>query len=481
MAWVRRVRTASGATAVQIAEYVDGRRRIRAHVGSAHTEAELGLLMEQARGLLADRAQGEFDLGVEPRPAKAHLVPAYAGATLFAEQGEPVEPVRVGAPLVLGTSSRLLFDALAGVYDDLGFGAVGDAVFRGPGDRPDRGADLDPGHRPGAGRPGPAAGQRARRCAAPWTVRSTGATATRSQRHASTTPRAPAMSRWCLYDVTTLYFEAEKEDDLRKVGYSKERRVDPQIVVGLLVDRNGFPLEIGCYEGNKAETDHDRADRAGVPGPARPGRHGRGRRRRDAARRRTWRALDEAGLRFIVGSRATKAPIDLASHFRWHGEAFTDGQIIDTITPRTGRRSEATTPRWRPNRCGTPPRIPARGGRSGPTPASAPSATARPSPRRRSGPAPSSIGEKAARTPRFVKTTSGTRALDQASLDARPPPGRAEGLRHQHRTRRAHARRRGHLQLPRPVARRASFRMTKTDLRARPMFVRTNATRSRPT
>ncbi len=49
-----------------------------------------------------------------------------------------------------------------------------------------------------------------------------------------------------LYDVTTLYFEAEHEDALRKVGYSKERRVDPQVVVGLLVDRNGFPLEIGC-------------------------------------------------------------------------------------------------------------------------------------------------------------------------------------------------------------------------------------------
>ncbi|EFU80836.1 hypothetical protein [Mobiluncus curtisii] len=64
-----------------------------------------------------------------------------------------------------------------------------------------------------------------------------------------------------LYDVTTLYFEAEREDEdsgvnqgLRKVGYSKERRVDPQIVVGLLVDRGGFPLEIGCFEGNKAET-----------------------------------------------------------------------------------------------------------------------------------------------------------------------------------------------------------------------------------
>lgn len=58
----------------------------------------------------------------------------------------------------------------------------------------------------------------------------------------------------CLYDVTTLYFEAEKEDDLRKVGFSKERRVDPQVVVGLLVDRAGFPLEIGCFEGNRAET-----------------------------------------------------------------------------------------------------------------------------------------------------------------------------------------------------------------------------------
>lgn len=37
--------------------------------------------------------------------------------------------------------------------------------------------------------------------------------------------------------------------------------MDPQIVVvGLLVDRNGFPLEIGCFEGNKAEKLTIRAD-----------------------------------------------------------------------------------------------------------------------------------------------------------------------------------------------------------------------------
>jgi hypothetical protein len=45
-------------------------------------------------------------------------------------------------------------------------------------------------------------------------------------------------------------------------------------------------------------------------------------------------ALDEAGLGFIVGSRSVKAPIDLASHFHWNGDVFTDGQIIDTVTPR---------------------------------------------------------------------------------------------------------------------------------------------------
>ena len=54
--------------------------------------------------------------------------------------------------------------------------------------------------------------------------------------------------------VTLLYFEAEREDDLRRVGYSKERRVDPQVIVGLLVDRGGFPLQVGCWEGNRAET-----------------------------------------------------------------------------------------------------------------------------------------------------------------------------------------------------------------------------------
>nr|WP_277925395.1 IS1634 family transposase [Sediminivirga luteola] len=149
-----------------------------------------------------------------------------------------------------------------------------------------------------------------------------------------------------MYDVTTLYFEAEKEDDLRRVGYSKERRIDPQIVVGLLVDRTGFPLEIGCFEGNKAETltilpvirsfqaRHGIEDMvvvadAGMLSGA------------------NLRELDETGFGFIVGARQTKAPLDLESHYRWHGEAFTDGQIIDTLTPKHARARPENDPRHR--------------------------------------------------------------------------------------------------------------------------------------
>ena len=51
-------------------------------------------------------------------------------------------------------------------------------------------------------------------------------------------------------------------------------------------------------------------------------------------------ALDKAQLRFIVGARQVRAPGDLEAHFHWEGDAFTDGQVIDTITPKKGSRSQ---------------------------------------------------------------------------------------------------------------------------------------------
>ncbi len=56
------------------------------------------------------------------------------------------------------------------------------------------------------------------------------------------------------YDVTTLYFEIDREDELRKTGFSKEgKHQNPQIVLGLLVSKNGYPLAYDIFEGNKFE------------------------------------------------------------------------------------------------------------------------------------------------------------------------------------------------------------------------------------
>ena len=56
------------------------------------------------------------------------------------------------------------------------------------------------------------------------------------------------------YDVTTLYFESDREDELRKPGFSKEgRHSNPQIILGLLVTLGGYPLAYCIHEGNKYE------------------------------------------------------------------------------------------------------------------------------------------------------------------------------------------------------------------------------------
>jgi transposase len=56
------------------------------------------------------------------------------------------------------------------------------------------------------------------------------------------------------YDVTTLYFEIDSEDDLRKTGFSKEgKHQHPQIMLGLLVSEGGYPLAYEIFQGNTFE------------------------------------------------------------------------------------------------------------------------------------------------------------------------------------------------------------------------------------
>ena len=128
-----------------------------------------------------------------------------------------------------------------------------------------------------------------------------------------------------LYDVTTLYFETDQGDGFREPGYSKERRLEPQITVGLLTDVRGFPLMVHAFEGNKAETKtilpviqafaaaHQLPEvtvvaDAGMLSEA------------------NLAALEDTGLRFIVGARIPTCPTGRRMAPHHPGEPIGDGQ-----------------------------------------------------------------------------------------------------------------------------------------------------------
>jgi hypothetical protein len=305
--FIRKVPTASGARAVQIV-HKQGRRVVGIdHIGSAHDEAQLALLLEIARQRLHE-GQGVLD---------------------FAGTGPGAEASQSGAR-VLGMRSQLLWDVLAVAYARLGFDAIADEAFRAlvltriiePTSKADSLRVLE---EIGVTAPALRTVFRALGRCVERDYRNTLAKACLAHSAKTAAGRASLV----LYDVTTLYFESETEDELRKVGMSKERRVDPQIQVGLLVDPSGFPLEVQCFEGNKAETRtlipvlQAFQERHGVTDMVVVADAGM----LSAA---NLNALQDAGFKFIVGSRISKAPYDLADHFERHGDYFTDGQILES-------------------------------------------------------------------------------------------------------------------------------------------------------
>lgn len=64
---------------------------------------------------------------------------------------------------------------------------------------------------------------------------------------------APAISV-LFFDVTTLYYEAFDEDDVRKCGFSKDKKDNqPQLIIALTVTTQGFPIQVRVFPGNKFE------------------------------------------------------------------------------------------------------------------------------------------------------------------------------------------------------------------------------------
>jgi hypothetical protein len=315
--YVRTVRTASGATAVQIVYSSHRGSRDIEHIGSAHDDAGLELLKTVARQRLA-AGQGELDLGMD------------AGAP--------------GAPLPI-TASRMdcLLDALERAYRTLGFdrAAGGDEVFRDlvlariiePVSKVDSLRVLEE-----AGVT--AASYRTVKRRLPvyaqdsWRQRLSAACAA----HTGLGPASLV-----LYDVSTLYFETDEGDGFRESGFSKERRLEPQITIGLLTDQHGFPLMVSAFEGNRAETKtmlpvieafmaaHQLPDvtvvaDAGMVSEA------------------NQKQIEAAGLSFILGAKIPYEPYVVKQWRREHpGQDIGDGQIFTQpwpAGPAGGRRDQ---------------------------------------------------------------------------------------------------------------------------------------------
>ena len=111
---------------MQVARYVNGRQEIVKHIGSAHTDVELGMLLERARAWI-EPDQQVLDLGVTPQTPAASVLAAGQGVLLPAADDRPA----VDAPgRTASTGSVVLRQILESLYDQLGFGVLSDEVFR---------------------------------------------------------------------------------------------------------------------------------------------------------------------------------------------------------------------------------------------------------------------------------------------------------------------------------------------------------------
>jgi len=311
-AYIRKVKSKSGAISVQI-EYKRGRQRTGiTHIGTAHNDAELKLLCALANSKIHE---GQLSLDIEEQDSEldARLRKSFSG---------------------------VLWNALESVYRTLGFDAMSDTVFKQlvlariiePASKFDTIRILD-----GLGLDAPS-NTAIHRCLKRVISKDyRGAVSAVCFNQTS-----PSSLMLVLYDVTTLYFEIQKDDEYRKPGLSKERRLEPQITVGLLVDSTGFPLEIKSFEGNKAEVHTIIPVLAGFKE-----RHGLKdiTVTADAAMFSAGNieVLEQLGYHYVVGSRLTKTPYEIEAMISGD-EVFEDGQIFEskrTVTidgKRTKRR-----------------------------------------------------------------------------------------------------------------------------------------------
>ena len=291
------------------------------HVGSAHDESELAVLMEAARERMA-AGQGELDLGLDG------------------------EQRRVGRPLTsTGSQMRHLWQALNLAYEAVGLaGAAADEVFRDlvlarvvePTSKVDSIRVLAEVGYPTVSYP------TLKRHLRTWSAEGFRELLSAAlAAHAQVGPKSLV-----LYDVTTLWFETDKADEFRVPGFSKERRLEPQITIGLLTDAAGFPLMVNAFEGNAAETttmiptikaflETHQLDEVVVVADA------------GMVCEANKAAIEAEGLRFVIGEKIPNVPYQLLKWQREHpGQEPPDGLVLTQPWPPGPNETRRTQVRY---------------------------------------------------------------------------------------------------------------------------------------
>ena len=230
MASIRTTKTASGATAVQVVRYSHRRVEVLKHLGSAHDQEGIDRLKERARVWYTKHCQAD---------------------TLFAK--EPAGPIVREGTEFIGALHSLTYDTLRKVAEHCNLHEIQDALL----------LDLAIMRLVE-----PTSKLRSLHLLALYFGVQHARSTLYKRMEAMVQRKAQAQDiavRYAkeklkdglavvLYDVTTLYFEAFTADELRVPGFSKDNMPQqPQVVVGLLVTRKGFPLGYEVFPGNTFE------------------------------------------------------------------------------------------------------------------------------------------------------------------------------------------------------------------------------------
>jgi len=225
---VRKVRTKSGSTAIQVVQYIGHRAKIAKHIGSAKDDMEFDLLIKKAQAW------------IEEQTFQTNLFPEQKQKVLVVDRGECVAVTHNFAyqffmsglnecnlthlpPLLLDLAimrliepaSKLRSIELLSRYFGIKYSQ---RIYRTIPKLIIHKADIE---------------QRA---------------------YSVAEEKFKEQFYYVLYDVTTLYFESFKADELKIQGFSKDNKSQqPQIVIGLLVTQSGLPLSYNVFAGNTFE------------------------------------------------------------------------------------------------------------------------------------------------------------------------------------------------------------------------------------